>query len=62
LTPFKVRQIATTLDDYVYTPDDTILEGDVEEGRRYTEADFNRVIEIEERERCRVKLLMEAID
>ncbi len=62
LTPFKVRQIATTLDDYVYTPDDTILEGEAEEGRRYTEPDFNRVIEIEARESYRVKLFMEAID
>jgi type I restriction enzyme R subunit len=35
LTPFRVRQIATTLDDYVYTPDDLVLEGRVEEGRRY---------------------------
>ena len=23
LTPFKVKQISTTLDEYVYTPDDT---------------------------------------
>jgi type I restriction enzyme R subunit len=62
LTPFKVKQIATTLDDYVYTPDDTILEGEVEEGRRYKESDFNRIIEIKERERYRVKLLMDTID
>jgi type I restriction enzyme R subunit len=62
LTPFKVKQFATTLDDYVYTPDDTILEGEIEEGRRYKEANFNRIIEIEERERFRVKLLMETID
>lgn len=62
LTPFKVRQIATTLDDYVYTPDDTIVEGEVEDGRRYGESDFNRVIEIEARETFRVKLFMEAID
>ena len=62
LTPFKVKQIATTLDDYVYTPDDTILEGEIEEGRRYKEADFNRIIEIKERERFRVKLLMDTID
>jgi type I restriction enzyme R subunit len=27
LTPFKVVQVSTTLDDYVYTPDDTIVEG-----------------------------------
>ena len=37
LTPFKVRQIATTLDDYVYTPDDRDLQGEVEAGKRYTE-------------------------
>jgi type I restriction enzyme, R subunit len=58
LTPFKVKQIATTLDEYVYTPDDQLIEGDVETGRRYTEEDFNRIIEIKEREAYRVKLFM----
>ncbi|MET0049656.1 MAG: EcoAI/FtnUII family type I restriction enzme subunit R, partial [Candidatus Thiodiazotropha sp.] len=62
LTPFKVKQIATTLDDYVYTSDDQLIEGEIEEGRRYTEDDFNRVIEIREREKYRVKLFMDAID
>ena len=62
LTPFKVRQIATTLDDYVFTPDDEVLAGEVEEGRRYTEQEFNRIIEITERERYRVKLFMGMID
>jgi type I restriction enzyme, R subunit len=62
LTPFKVRQIATTLDDYVYTPDDQVVEGEVEAGRRYTEDDFNRVIEIKEREHYRVRLFMDQID
>lgn len=61
LTPFKVKQIATTLDDYVYTSDDELIEGEVEEGKRYVEDDFNRVIEIKEREKYRVKLFMEAI-
>ena len=32
LTPFKVKQIATTLDEYVYTPDDKLIEGEVEPG------------------------------
>lgn len=50
LTPFKVKQIATTLDEYIYTPDDKLIEGDVEAGRRYVESDFNRIIEIKERE------------
>jgi type I restriction enzyme R subunit len=62
LTPFKVRQIATTLDDYVYTSDDELIEGEVEEGRRYTESDFNRIIEIAARERYRVRLFMDLID
>lgn len=62
LTPFKVQQIATTLDDYLYTPDDIVLEGEVEEGKRYTEDEFNRVIEIAERERYRVRLFLDMID
>jgi type I restriction enzyme R subunit len=62
LTPFKVRQIATTLDEYVYTPDDTLVDGEVETGKRYLEGDFNRIIEIKEREAYRVKLFMEQID
>ncbi len=62
LTPFKVQQIATTLDDYVYTRDDDVVEGEVEEGRRYTETDFNRIIEIAERERYRVKTFIDMID
>ncbi len=62
LTPFKVKQIATTLDDYIYTSDDQLIEGEIEEGKRYTEDDFNRIIEIKEREKYRVKLFMEAIN
>ena len=62
LTPFKVRQIATTLDEYVYTPDDQIIEGEIEVGRRYEEKDFNRIIEIKAREEHRVKVFMSEID
>ncbi|OEU70821.1 MAG: restriction endonuclease subunit R [Desulfovibrio sp. S3730MH75] len=62
LTPFKVVQIATTLDDYTYTSDDSVLEGEVEEGKLYTESDFNRKIVIPEREMKRVKVFMGAID
>ena len=42
LTPFKVKQISTTLDEYVYTPDDTVVEGEIEAGKRYDETDFNK--------------------
>ena len=62
LTPFKVKQIATTLDDYTYTPDDAVVAGDVVAGKRYVESDFNRIIVIPEREAYRVKLLMGMID
>jgi type I restriction enzyme R subunit len=62
LTPFKVKQIATTLDEYVYTPDDQVVQGNIEAGKRYEEKDFNKIIEIKEREAYRVKLMMEMIN
>ncbi len=62
LTPFRVKQISTTLDEYVYTPDDKVVEGEVEAGKRYEEKDFNRIIEIKEREAKRVKIFMDMID
>jgi type I restriction enzyme R subunit len=62
LTPFKVKQISTTVDEYVYTSDDTVLEGAVEPGRLYEERDFNRIIEIKAREAYRVSLFMGMID
>lgn len=62
LTPFRVVQVATTLDDYVYTDDDEVLAGQVEQGRRYEETDFNRVIRIREREAYRVGKLLQLIN
>ena len=62
LTPFRVKQISTTIDNYTYTSDDVVLEGEVEEGREYKEEEFNRLIEIKAREKYRVKLLMDQID
>ncbi|MBL9144697.1 MAG: DEAD/DEAH box helicase family protein [Verrucomicrobiaceae bacterium] len=62
LTPFRVRQFTTTMDSYVYQPDDEVVEGEVEQNRLYEEPDFNRKIEITERERKRVEIFMAAID
>jgi len=62
LTPFKVKRIQTTLDDYVYTSDDQIIEGEVEEGKIYEETDFNRIIEIKEREAKRVRVVLDEIN
>lgn len=62
LTPFKVKRIKTTLDDYIYTSDDTVVEGEVEEGKIYEEADFNRIIEIKARETNRVQTFLGEIN
>jgi type I restriction enzyme R subunit len=62
LTPFKVKRIQTTMDEYVYTSDDEVLEGEVEEGYVYTEKDFNKKIVIPERERRRVQEMLANIN
>ena len=62
LTPFRVIHIVTTIDDYVYTSDDEVIEGEVEAGKCYKEADFNRIIEIKEREEKRVQTFMQDLD
>ena len=62
LTPFRVKQIQTTLDEYQYTPDDEVIEGEVDPTRVYEEPDFNRMIEIRAREKKRVEIFMGQID
>ncbi len=62
LTPFKVKRIQTTLDEYIYTSDDDVLEGEIKQGKLYKEGDFNRIIEIKEREAKRVKIYMTEAD
>lgn len=62
LTPFKIKRIKTTMDDYVYTSDDQVVEGEVEEGKIYEESDFNRIIEIKEREAKRVRIILDEIN
>lgn len=54
LTPFRVKRIQSTVDEYIYTTDDEVLHGDPKVGEKFTEADFNRTIEIREREEARV--------
>ena len=64
LTPFKVKRIQTTMDQYVYTGDDDILAGEEEitEGEVFEEKDFNKKIVIEEREKKRVQLMLNSIN
>ena len=62
LTPFKLKQIESTIDEYTYTSDDTVVEGEVEAGSHFTERDFNKNIEIEAREQFRVHQFLDMID
>lgn len=59
LTPFRVKRIRTTLDEYIYSPDDKVIQGEVQHNKQYNEADFNRVIEIAQREHYRVKIFLD---
>ncbi|MBK8039481.1 MAG: DEAD/DEAH box helicase family protein [Verrucomicrobiaceae bacterium] len=62
LTPFRVKQIQTTMDYYVWTSDDAVVEGEIEAGKVYEEKDFNRIIEIREREKKRVEIFLSQIN
>ncbi|WML90573.1 DEAD/DEAH box helicase family protein [Thiothrix lacustris] len=62
LTPFRIKRIVSTLDEYTHATDDEVLEGEVEAGRTYTEAEMNQLVEVEDRERHRVKTFMNLID
>src|SRR3989339_302575 len=62
LTPYKIRKIQTTLDEYIYTSEDQVVEGEVEEGKIYIEPDFNKIIKIKERERKRVQIVLDEIN
>ncbi len=61
LTPFRVKQIETTLDYYQYSPSDDVLEGQIQTGKVYDNDDFNRSIEIREREQKRVEIFLSQI-
>ena len=59
LTPFKVKRVKTSIDEYMYSDEDIVIVGEPDPGKIYTEADFNRTIEIKEREAKRVKIFLE---
>ena len=62
LTPFKVRQMASTLDTYTFSDGDEVLSGEIDPDREYTEADFNTRLIIDAREESRVQEFMDQID
>ena len=61
LTPFRVRDMKDNMGTYEYHPDDDI-DGDIDKEKTYTENDFNRKIQMPEREIFRVKRFMSEIN
>jgi type I restriction enzyme, R subunit len=59
--PFKVRQMASTLDN-TFSDGDEVVAGEIDPDRVYTEADFNTKLVIDERELSRVHEFMDQID
>lgn len=62
LTPFKVKRITTTMDRYVFNPQDYVESGEVDEAREYTLNDFNKAIYLPEREERMAEILLEQIN
>lgn len=62
LTPFRVKQFQTNIDEYQFTPDDILVTGEIDVAREYTESDFNRIIAIKQREEFRVKEFLKLIN
>jgi type I restriction enzyme R subunit len=62
LTPFRVKQISTTLDEYTFTPGDRVIAGEIDPEHTYTEEEFNRLIVIRSREVARTRIFMEQMN
>ena len=62
LTPFRHCAMQSNIDDYIYSPEDEVLSGTVEEGKVYKESDFySGNIKIKQRDEARVKEFMSHI-
>lgn len=62
LTPFKVKRITTTMDRYMFHPNDTVESGEVDREREYTLQDFNNKIYLPEREEEMARIMLEQIN
>ena len=61
LVPYRVSSVTSNIDDYKYEKDDQVIEGTIDEEKTYRESEFNRKIEIREREEKRVKDMLSSI-
>ena len=62
MTPFRIELIESTIDEYTYSSKDKLIDGELGNEGTFEEKDFNRKIEIEEREAFRVKLFLSMIN
>lgn len=62
LTPFRVRQYSSTIDTYQFDGADNVLAGAPDDEATYEEKDFNRLIQIRERELHRVRTFLSEIN
>ena len=62
LTPFRVKRLHSTMDDYSYVPGDTIEQGEIDKSKLYKEEDINRDIVIRGREKRRVERFMSGVN
>ena len=62
LTPFRHINMQSNIDDYIYSPEDEIVSGVVQQGKVYTEEDFYKGnIKIRQRDEARVKEFLAGI-
>jgi type I restriction enzyme R subunit len=62
LTPFKVLQVATSVDDVTIDAGDVVVQGQPEAGKVYGHKDFNRSIVSPERDAFMVRKFMELVN
>lgn len=62
LTPFRHINMKSNIDEYIFSPDDEVVSGTVQQGKVYTEEDFYKGnIKIRQRDEARVKEFLDGI-
>src|SRR5690625_6950323 len=60
LTPYKVKRIRTNIDEYIYTDNDTVIQGEVEKDR-YEIKDYEKKIVLPKRTQLIAKSILKHI-
>jgi type I restriction enzyme, R subunit len=62
LTPFRVRQFSSNIDTYTFDGADKVVTGEVADGTTFEEKDFNKIVQMRERELHRVRTFLAEIN